>query len=116
MKYLYKDTMSVLRFQEQLDEEDGTTASELELLEELIDIPCHISSLKLDDQTKITVDGVKKITKLKIFCDPKYEIVAGDQIVAIKKAEGREISYTGVAGMPVMGITQEFVLLESAET
>lgn len=116
MKYLYKDTMCVSRIQEQSDEEDGTTGREMKPLEGMADIPCHISSVKLDDQTKVTVDGVEMITKLKIFCDPKYEIIAGDQIVAIKKTDGREATYTGVAGKPVFGLTQEFILLESTET
>lgn len=116
MKYVYMDKMSVRRMQEVIDSDDMTTTHVLAPVDDLQDIPCHASIIKADEQTRSIVDSAEIITRLKLFCDTKHHILAGDEITVKKRVDAREVVYEGTAGKPVFGITQEITLLEKEST
>lgn len=111
---MYIDRMSVSRSQLIVDQEKGTSSYMFQPVEDLQNIPCHVSFSKADHSNTESVDVIDGITTIKIFCDSAIVLQKGDQITAFKKVGERSIAYQGYVGKPVFGLTQEIVLLAEA--
>lgn len=111
---MYIDRMSVSRSQLIVDHEKGTSSYVFQPVEDLLNIPCHVSFSKADHSNTESVDVIDGVTTIKIFCDSAIVLQKGDQITAFKKVGERLIAYQGYVGKPVFGLTQEIVLLAEA--
>lgn len=111
---MYIDQMSVSRSQLIVDQEKGTSSYMFQPVEDLQNIPCHVSFSKADHSNTESVDVIDGVTTIKIFCDSAIVLQKGDQITALKKAGERSIAYKGYVGKPIFGLTQEIVLLAEA--
>lgn len=111
---MYTDRMCVLRSQAVIDPSDGTTTYEYLIVNELQDIPCHVSFSKQDQHNSSAIDLIDGVTTIKIFCDSSLDLRKGDYIKAFKTIGGRSVEYDGYVGKPIFGLTQEVVLLSEA--
>lgn len=110
---MYTDKLQVIRYKE-VDNEDGTTGEKIDESKELVDIPCRISSLKMDERNQANWDTDEVEARVKIFLSPTVKILKGDEIIADRYLNGVKVqSYKGYAGDPLIyDLAQEFILLE----
>lgn len=110
---MYTDKLTIIRYIES-DNEDGTTGQIRDPSEDLIDVPCRISSLKQDEKDLTNWDVDETVASVKIFLSPDIKICKGDEVIADRYINGIKVqTYKGNAGDPmVYDLAQEFILLE----
>lgn len=113
---LYSDKFTIQRYID-IENRDGSTGEGLDPNPVLIDIPCRISKVKLDEHNINIEDSNNKNIKLKIFCSPDVNVKKGDYIIAKRIINGNEVqTIKAIASEPfIYNINQEFILLESGE-
>lgn len=109
---MYTDKLTITRYIE-IKNEDGTTGEAKDESLDLKDIPCHISSQKMDERSR-NWDTDQVEASVKIFLSPKTKIFKGDRVEADRYIGGIKVqSYHGYAGDPLIyDLAQEFMLLE----
>ena len=112
VEFMYTDKLTITRYVE-VENTDGTTGEMKDDSLGLIDIPCHISSVKMDERSG-NWDADEVEASVKIFLSPKTKIFKGDRVKADRYIGGVIVqSYEGYAGDPLMyDLAQEFILLE----
>lgn len=114
LTHMYTDTMTVYR-RVPAENNDGTTSVKLSETPVYEDIPCRISTTKMDNAESTADDTNPQYSEIKIFCTPDLVIHKGDKIKAVKKQEDGTIliTYTGTANLPLAFVThKEIVLVE----
>lgn len=110
---IYTDKLKIIRYTD-VDNDDGTTGEIVDESQDLNNIPCHISSLKMDERNQENWDTDEVEARVKIFLSPTTKIVKGDEVVADRYLNGVKVqSYKGHVGDPLIyDLAQEFILLE----
>lgn len=110
---LYTDKLKIIRYTV-VENDDGTTGEAVDESQELNNIPCHISSLKMDERNQANWDTDEVEARVKIFLSPVTKIAKGDEIIADRYLNGVKVqTYKGFAGDPLLyDLAQEFILLE----
>lgn len=110
---MYTDKLRIIRYTD-IENDDGTTGEVIDSSKELVDIPCHISSLKMDERNQANWDTDEVEARVKIFISPDVKILKADEVIADKYINGVKVqSYKGHAGDPLIyDLAQEFILLE----
>lgn len=110
---IYMDRLQVVRYTE-VENADGTTGEIADESKSLVDIPCHISTLKMDERNQANWDTDEVEARVKIFLSPTVKILKGDKIIADRYLNGVKVqTYKGYAGDPLLyDLAQEFILLE----
>lgn len=110
---MYTDKLRIIRYLE-VENDDGTTGEEIDTSKELTDIPCRISSLKMDERNRANWDTDEVEARVKIFISPDVKILKADEVIADRYINGVKVqSYKGHAGDPLIyDLAQEFILLE----
>ena len=110
---LYTDTLQINRYKD-VDNDDGTTGRVLDPSKELMDIPCHISSVKPDERDLDNWEVDEVMARVNIFLSPKTKVYKGDEVIVRRCLNGKVVqTYRGFAGDPMLyNLAQQFILLE----